>query len=136
MASKNDVYAGGLSVFQSSFSKQTARQELEESYDSLVVPFRTSLDMPESSHRKQPSPRPSSRISEAAEMHSARQSRENAASAALGQETSPAGYNDMSQSAEEQRVEVPFTGGGQILEVNEPWVQGADPEGLFQRMSL
>ena len=33
-----------MSVFQSSFSKQSVRQELEDSYESLVVPFRASLD--------------------------------------------------------------------------------------------
>lgn len=36
--------AGGLSVFQSSFSRQAEKRDIEESYDSLVVPFRASLD--------------------------------------------------------------------------------------------
>ena len=116
--SRGGVFAGGLSVFQSSFSKQKARQELEESYDSLVVPFRTSLDTPESANQRQPSPRSTARIEEATDVPSASQSREGAAPAAIGQEASPAGYSDVSQGTEEQQVEVTFTEGDQALEVS------------------
>lgn len=39
---------GGLSVFQSSFSLQSSGKELEDSYDTIAVPFRPSLDQHES----------------------------------------------------------------------------------------
>lgn len=115
---RSGAFAGGLSVFQSSFSKQTARQELEESYDSLVVPFRASLDTPDASSQKQPSPGPSSREVEPAEMSGTHQSREGAASAASGWETSLVGDREAGLGGGGQRVEVTFSAEDQALEVS------------------
>lgn len=105
-------------MFQSSFSKQTARQELEESYESLVVPFRTSLDTPASQLQKQPSPGPSDRAREAADTSSMRQSKESSVSEASVQEISPVADIHMSQEAREQHVEVTYRGEDQALDVS------------------